>query len=105
MTYFQEAKVYFAQCHQHPINQLLHHITNILAIASPFVLFYDWRLTVVFLVLTQVLAISGHFIFEKNQPAFAKYPVWVTIPTSLMWSFERWFGLRQVWQYFQQKTV
>lgn len=105
MTYFQEAKVYFAECHQHPINQLLHHITNMLAIASPIILFYDWRLTMVCLVLTQVLAIGGHFIFEKNQPAFAKYPVWVTIPTSLMWSFQRWFGLRQVWQYLQQKTA
>lgn len=105
LSYLQEAKVYFAACHQHPINQFLHHLTNILAIAAVVFLFYDWRLTLISLVLTQVFAIGGHLIFEKNQPAFVKYPVWVTIPTSMQWSFERWFGLRQVWNYFKHKTV
>ena len=105
MSHFQQAKAYFAASHQNPINQILHHLTNLLAIASVILLFHDWRLTIVCLVLTQVFAIGGHILFEKNQPAFVKYPVWITIPTSMMWSFERWFGLRQVWNYFKQKTV
>lgn len=105
MSHFQEAKVYFSACHQHPINQFLHHVTNILAIAAAVLLFSDWRLTLVCLVLTQVLAIGGHVVFEKNQPAFVKYPVWITIPTSMLWSFERWFGLRQVWNYLAHKAV
>lgn len=105
MSYFREAKTYFAASHQHPINQALHHLTNILAIAAIVLLFYDWRFTIVCLVLTQVFAIGGHAVFEKNQPAFVKYPVWITIPTSMMWSFERWFGLRQVWRYLTHKAV
>lgn len=107
MSYFHEARVYFAASHQHPINQFLHHLTNVLAIAAVVLLFYDWRLTLGCLVLTQVFAIGGHVLFEKNEPAFLKYPVWVTIPASMMWSFGNWFGFRQVWNYLnrQQKAL
>ena len=94
MNYFQDAKAHFIASHQHPINQILHHLTNILAIAAVVLLFYDWRLTLVCLVLTQVFALGGHALFEKNEPAFVKYPG-ITILVSLLWSFENWFGLRQ----------
>ncbi len=103
MSYFHEAKAYFAASHQHPINQFLHHLTNVLALASVVFLFYDWRLTLACLVLTQVFALGGHAFFEKNEPAFLKYPVWITIPTSMLWSFGNWFGLRQVWNYLNSK--
>lgn len=96
MSYFHEAKAHFIASHQHPINQVLHHITNLLAIAAVVLLFYDWRLTLVCLVLTQVFALSGHAFFEKNEPAFRKYPG-IVILVSLSWSFDNWFGLRQVW--------
>lgn len=96
MSYFHEVKAHFIASHQHPINQVLHHITNLLAIAAVVLLFYDWRLTLVCLVLTQVFALSGHAFFEKNEPAFRKYPG-IVILASLSWSFDHWFGLRQVW--------
>lgn len=95
VSYFQEAKAHFIACHQNPINQALHHLTNALAIAAIVCLWIDWRLTLVCLVLTQVFALGGHAFFEKNQPAFVKYPG-ITILASLSWSFDHWFGLRQV---------
>jgi hypothetical protein len=104
LSYFHEAKTHFVASHQHPINQVLHHLTNLLAIAAVVLLFYDWRLTLVAGVLTQVFALGGHAFFEKNEPAFRKYPG-ITILASLSWSFEHWFGLRQVWSYFKQKKT
>jgi hypothetical protein len=102
LSYYQKAKAHFVASHQNPINQILHHITNLLAIAAVVLLFYDWRLTLWCLVLTQVLALGGHAVFEKNQPAAVKYPG-ITILASLSWSFENWFGLRQVWAYLNRK--
>ncbi len=96
MSYFQEAKAHFVASHQHPVNQALHHLTNILAITAVVTLFFDWRLTLLCVVLTQVFAIGGHTFFEKNSPAFVKYPSGIMIIASLSWSFERWFGLRQL---------
>ncbi|MBZ8182810.1 MAG: Mpo1-like protein [Oscillatoria sp. PMC 1051.18] len=95
MSYFQEAKAHFIASHQHPINQILHHITNLVAIAAVICLFIDWRLTAICVVLTQVFALSGHIFFEKNEPAFRKYPG-IVILASMSWSFENWFGLRQI---------
>lgn len=97
MSYFQEAKAHFIASHQNPINQVLHHLTNLLAIAAVIFLFFDWKLTLVCLVLTQVFALGGHAFFEKNEPAFVKYPG-VTILASLLWSVENWFGLRQLFK-------
>jgi hypothetical protein len=104
LSYFQEAKAHFVASHQHPINQILHHLTNILAIAAVVSLFYDWRWTLVCLVLTQVFALGGHAFFEKNDPAFVKYPG-ITILVSILWSFENLFGLRQVWTYFKRQSA
>lgn len=98
MSYFQAAKAHFIASHQNPINQALHHLTNILAIAAAVFLFFDWRLTLVCLVLTQVFALGGHAVFEKNEPAFVKYPG-ITILVAMSWSFERWFGFRQILHY------
>lgn len=95
MSYFQDAKAHFVASHQHPINQALHHLTNLLAIAAVVCLWIDWRLTLLCLVLTQVFALGGHAVFEKNQPAFVKYPG-MTILASFSWSFDNWFGLRQI---------
>lgn len=103
MSYFDEAKAHFVASHQNPINQFLHHLTNLLAIAAVVCLFFDWRLTIVCLVLTQVFALGGHAFFEKNEPAFVKYPG-ITILASMQWSFEHWFGLRQVWNYLKPKS-
>lgn len=103
-SYYQEAKAHFVASHQHPINQVLHHGSNLLAIVAVILLFYDWRLTLLCLVLTQFFAIGGHFVFEKNQPAAVKYPG-ITILASLSWSFERWFGLRQILAYFSRKST
>lgn len=104
MSYFQDAKAHFVASHQNPINQVLHHLTNILAIAAFVLLFYDWRWTLVCLVLTQIFALGGHAFFEKNEPAFVKYPG-ITIITSFLWSFENWFGLRQAWAYFKRQSA
>lgn len=104
MNYFHDAKAHFVASHQHPINQILHHLTNLLAIAAVVLLFYDWRLTLVAGVLTQVFALGGHAVFEKNEPAFVKYPG-ITILVSILWSFENFFGLRQVLTYFKDKTA
>ena len=104
MKYFDEAKAHFIASHQHPINQMLHHLTNVLAIAAVVLLFYDWRWTLVCLVLTQVFALGGHAFIEKNQPAAVKYPG-ITILASLTWSFENWFGLPQIWTYLNRKQT
>ncbi|MBC7971501.1 MAG: DUF962 domain-containing protein [Verrucomicrobia bacterium] len=101
MSYFQDAKAHFVASHQNPINQALHHLTNLLAIAAVVFLFFDWRLTLLCLVLTQVFALGGHAVFEKNEPAFVKYPG-ITILAAMSWSFERWFGLRQVLAFFSR---
>jgi hypothetical protein len=102
VSYFQEAKAHFVASHQHPINQVLHHITNVLALAALVLLFYDWRWTLLCLVLTQVFALGGHAFFEKNEPAFRKYPG-IVILASMSWSFENWFGFRQLWTYINRK--
>ncbi|MBL1175656.1 Mpo1-like protein [Pantanalinema sp. GBBB05] len=104
MSYFQEAKAHFVASHQHPINQMLHHLTNILAIAAVILLFFDWRLTLLCLVLTQVFAIGGHIVFEKNEPAFVKYRNGIMILASMSWSFERWFGLRPLLTNYNPNT-
>ena len=103
MSYFHDAKAHFVASHQNPINQALHHLTNLLAIAAVVFLFLDWRLTLVCLVLTQVFALGGHAVFEINEPYFVKYPG-ITILAAMSWSFERWFGLRQVLAYFNRAT-
>ncbi|MEX0269160.1 Mpo1-like protein [Leptolyngbyaceae cyanobacterium UHCC 1019] len=95
MRYFNEAKAHFVASHQNPINQALHHLTNVLAIAAVIFLFIDWRISLICLVFTQVFALGGHAFFEKNEPAFVKYPG-ITILASLAWSFENGFGLRQI---------
>lgn len=74
MNYFHKANVHFLGSHQHPIDQILYHITHLLAIAAVVVLFYNWRLTLLCLVLIQAFALSGHAFFEKNEPAFSKVP-------------------------------
>ncbi|MBD2022234.1 DUF962 domain-containing protein [Leptolyngbya sp. FACHB-36] len=103
MSYFQDAKAHFVASHQHPINQALHHLTNTLAIVAVVLLFYDWRWTLACLVLTQVFALGGHFVFEKNQPAAVKYPG-ITILASLSWSLDHWFGLRQILNYLNRPS-
>ncbi|MGC9503347.1 DUF962 domain-containing protein [Baaleninema sp.] len=95
MSLFQDAKDHFIASHQHPINQALHHTTNILAITAVVMLFYDFRISVFCLVVSQIFAWGGHAVFEKNKPAFFKYPG-ITILASFAWSFENWFGLRQI---------
>jgi hypothetical protein len=102
LSYFQEAKAHFIASHQHPINQMLHHFNIVLIFISLFWLFRDWRVTAVCIVLTQVCAWSGHFIFEKNKPAFVKYPA-ITVLVSLVWSFENWLGLKQLLGYLTNK--
>jgi hypothetical protein len=97
VSYFNEAKAHFIASHQNPINQALHHLTNLLAIAAVIFLVIDWRISLVCLVFTQVFALGGHAFFEKNEPAFVKYPG-ITILASLSWSFEHWFGLRQLFK-------
>ena len=100
MSVYSKAKAHFIDSHRHPINQGLHHIVNILAIVGVVYLFINIWVSVVCLVLTQVLAIGGHWLFEKNKPAFVQYPG-VVIIVSLMWSFDRWFGIRDLIHYYK----
>ncbi len=93
MSYYHEAKQHFINCHQHPINQALHHLVNVIAIIGIIYLFVDWTVSLLCLVLTQIFAIGGHIVFEKNKPAFLKYPG-IVIIASMTWSFENWFGLK-----------
>lgn len=103
MSYFQQAKAHFLASHQNPINQALHHIASILVFAGIGYLFIDWRIALLCGVLTQVLAIGGHIVFEKNEPAFKQYPG-IVILVSMSWSFENWFGLRQLFQQTKQQS-
>ncbi len=104
MTAFEKAKIHFVACHQHPINIALHHLTNILVFVAIGFLFYDWRISILCGIFTQVFAIGGHIFFEKNEPAFKKYPGLVIL-ASLSWSFENWFGLRQLLNHWTRKTA
>ncbi len=97
MSLYNQAKQHFIASHQHPVNQGLHHIVNILAIVGIIYILFVIRVRVVCLILTQVLPIGGHWLFEKNKPAFTKYPG-IVILVSLMWSFDRWFGFRDLMQ-------
>jgi hypothetical protein len=97
-SYFQEAKAYFISSHQHPVNVMLHHLTVLIGISGVFLLLYDWRLSGICLFLVMTLPVSGHLIWEKNEPAFKKYPSGIMILASLSWSFENWFGLRQLFK-------
>jgi len=103
LSYFQQAKAHFLASHQNPINQALHHIVNILVFVGIGYLFIDWRIALLCGVLTQVLAIGGHIVFEKNEPAFKQYPG-IVILVSMFWSFENWFGLRQLFQQSKQQS-
>lgn len=104
LSNFNEVKAYFVACHQHPINQALHHLTNALAFVAIALLFYDWRLTLACILLTQVLAWGGHFLFEKNKPAAFKNPGITNILASISWSFDHWFGLRQILVYLRRRS-
>ncbi|NMG57445.1 DUF962 domain-containing protein [Geitlerinema sp. P-1104] len=95
MSILQEAKAHFVASHQHPINQGLHHVTNFLALSAIVLLWINPKISLIFLVISQISAWGGHAVFEKNHPAFFKYPG-VTILASFSWSFERWFGLRRL---------
>jgi hypothetical protein len=95
LNYFQEAKAHFIVCHQHPVNQALHHLVNLMAIAALISLPFDWRMSVFLVVFCQIIAHSGHVFIEKNRPATVKYPG-MSILASLSWSFDHWFGLRPV---------
>lgn len=101
-SYFQEAKSYFIASHQHPINQMLHHLTVVIGIAGVFLLFYDWRFSAISLFLVMLVPVAGHLFFEKNEPAFKKYPNGIMILASVSWSFDNWFGFRQL---FNNKLV
>lgn len=103
LDYYQKAKAHFIASHQHPVNQAMHHTSNLLAIAAIAFLFVDWRWTLGCLVLTQVFALGGHYWVEKNQPAAIQYPI-ITILASLSWSFDRWFGLRDWLQHQLKQT-
>jgi hypothetical protein len=92
-THYSAAKQHFIASHQNPTNQIIHHITNFLAfLAIPF-LFIDWRIALVLLILPQPFVWMGHSLFEKNKPAFVKYPG-TTILASLHWSLQERFGLK-----------
>lgn len=93
--YYQEAKVHFIATHQHPVNIALHHASNFLVFAAIPLLFVNWVVSAVFIALTQILTIGGHLFFEKNKPAFVGYNNFVIIVSSLSWSLDNWFGLRQ----------
>ncbi|WP_246140348.1 Mpo1-like protein [Euhalothece natronophila] len=103
LTYFQQAKESFIAGHQHPINQALHHMANLLVFIGIGLLFVDWRLTLICGILTQIFAIGGHILFEKNEPAFKQYPG-IVILVSISWSLGNWFGLRQLFQQTKQQS-
>ena len=100
---YRQAKAHFIASHQNPINQALHHLNAILVFVGIGMLFIDWRYSLLCLILTQIFALGGHAIFEKNQPAFVKYPG-ITILVSLQWSLENGFGLRQIFSRQGQKS-
>lgn len=104
MNYFQSARAHFLACHQHPINQAIHHLTNFLAFIAIAVLFYDWRISLLLLLIPQPIVWAGHAVFEKNQPAFVQFPG-ITIVVSLLWSLEHLFGLRDLWQAWQRSRL
>jgi len=102
---FQDAKAHFVASHQHPINQVLHHITNTMAIALiPLLFMQKWAWFAGVLVVSQILAWGGHAVFERNKPAFIQYPG-ITILASLSWSFDNWFGMRQILDYFANQPA
>ncbi|MEB3293392.1 MAG: Mpo1-like protein [Synechococcales bacterium] len=104
MDYFHAAKRHFLACHQHPLNQAIHHFTNLLAFLAIALLFYDWRISLILLIVPQPIVWMGHAVFEKNQPAFVKFPG-ITIAVSLLWSIEHLFGLRDLWNYWQRSHL
>jgi hypothetical protein len=93
-NHYTAAQQHFIAAHQNPTNQIIHHITNALAFIALPLLFVDWRIALLLLLLPQPFVWLGHAVFEKNEPAFIKYPG-TTILASLHWSLQERFGLKQ----------
>ncbi len=105
LEHFRAAQRHFIASHQHPVNQILHHLTVIINLVGIVLLIqelnYIW-ISLGLLVISQVMAWGGHFWIEKNQPAAVRYPV-LTMFVSIFWSAQNLFGLRMVLDWLRGK--
>lgn len=75
--------------HRHPVNRALHTIGIPMIVISLGVVFWDWRWGLGLFVLGWILQFVGH-IFEGNQPAFFKNPIYLIIGP--LWWFKKLFS-------------
>ena len=61
---------YYEAAHQNSINRSIHHLAHSLAIAGTIILVFKPLMGVAVIAVTCCLSWAGHFLFEKNTPAF-----------------------------------
>lgn len=61
---------YYEAAHQHGANRIAHHCAHTLAIAAVPMLVFDPKKSLGLIAVAFFLSWSGHFLFEKNTPAF-----------------------------------
>ena len=66
----------YREKHRHPVNKVLHTLGIPMIVVSLGLVFFDWRWGVGLFILGWILQFLGH-LFEGNQPAFFKHPVYL----------------------------
>ncbi len=90
ITNYSEFYRFYLKEHSNPINRLLHVIGTsiVLALVLTAIIHFNPYWLIFVPISGYGFAWIGHFIFEKNQPATFKYPLW-----SLKSDFKMYFDI------------
>lgn len=61
---------YYEAAHQNPVNRVVHHFAHCLAIAAVIMLAFKPLISLAMITAAFCLSWTGHYLFEKNTPAF-----------------------------------
>ena len=81
----------YREKHRHPVNKVLHTLGIPMIVVSLGLVFFDWRWGVGLFILGWILQFLGH-LFEGNQPAFFKNPVYLFVGP--VWWVKKLFARR-----------
>ena len=89
---------YYLTLHQHPKTRLLHFIGQLVTITFTIVVFYNnfWYLIPLIPFVVYPFAWSGHYFFEKNEPAAFNEPIkaklsdWIMFKDILLGRLKIW---------------
>lgn len=86
-TYQDYLKQYEGE-HQQPMTRLTHMIGIPMIVFSLVSLFFNWKIGVTLFVLGWVFQFVGHWVFERNNPAFFQGPMYLLM--GVIWAFREW---------------